>query len=261
MEAKGEMYTFTKTDITKNTLFNDFINSVTGKNDDFWEGHIVDSQKYNVMLSGQIIGLCGICNYENLTFFYIQPAFLRHAQPAFNTMLDVLKPQYSFAPTNDEQLISLCMDKQARIEMQAYFWRHGGIAVRPAEYSRDLLSLAVPSDKADIMEMEDDEDEEEVDERIAQGKYYVMREKGIFLGQGNFHRHTILHDAVSIGMAVHPNFRRKGVGRSIIMHLADICLKNGLTPYCGCWYYNHNSKATLESAGFVSQTRLLKIWF
>ena len=255
------MYTFTKSDFIENPLFDEYVNSITGTNDDFWEGHVVGSQIYSVELSGQVIGLCGINNQENLTFFYIQPAFLRHAQPAFSVMLEVLKPKYAFVPTNDELLMSLCMDKQVKIEMQAYFWKHGGSIVRPAEYSRELLTLAKPNDETDIMEMEDDEDREEVAERIAEGKYYVMRENGIFLGRGNFHKHMIIPNVVSIGMAVHPNFRLRGVGRSIIMHLADICHENGLKPYCGCWYYNHNSKATLESAGFVSQTRLLKVWF
>jgi GNAT superfamily N-acetyltransferase len=170
-------------------------------------------------------------------------------------MLEVLKPQYSFVPTNDELLVSLCMDKQAKIEMQAYFFKHSGNVVRPPEYSRGLLTLAVPSDKADIL------DNENVAENIALGKYYVMRENGVFLGQGFFNRHTLIANAASIGMSVHPDFRQRGIGRSIIMHLADICREKGLTPYCGCWYYNYNSKATLESAGFVTQTRLLKVWF
>lgn len=30
---------------------------------------------------------------------------------------------------------------------------------------------------------------------------------------------------------------------------------------CPVWYYNHNSKRTLESAGYISKTRLLRIEF
>lgn len=45
------------------------------------------------------------------------------------------------------------------------------------------------------------------------------------------------------------------------IHLADICREKGITPNCGCWYYNHNSKATLESAGLVAQTRYLNVFF
>jgi hypothetical protein len=32
-------------------------------------------------------------------------------------------------------------------------------------------------------------------------------------------------------------------------------------PIPGCWNYNHNSKRTLESAGYASNTRLLRIDF
>jgi GNAT superfamily N-acetyltransferase len=95
---------------------------------------------------------------------------------------------------------------------------------------------------------------------------FYIRHEDIQMAQDIFKR--ILSDfcvhipgAASIGMSVHPDFRRKGVGRSIIMHLADICREKGVTPHCGCWYYNHNSKATSESAGFVAQTRLLNVFF
>ena len=170
-------------------------------------------------------------------------------------MLETLSPQYAFVPTNDELLVSLCMDRQPKIEMQAYFFKRANAAVRQPEYPRELLTLASPDDGGDIL------DKEGVAENIALGKYYVMRKDGIFLGQGFYNKLTLTHDAASIGMSVHPDFRRMGVGRSIIMHLADICREKGVTPYCGCWYYNHNSKATLESSGFVTQTRLLKVWF
>jgi hypothetical protein len=52
-----------------------------------------------------------------------------------------------------------------------------------------------------------------------------------------------------------------GIGRSIIIHLRNICIEKGLTPMAGCWYYNHNSKNTLESTGFITKTRLLRIDF
>jgi len=171
-------------------------------------------------------------------------------------MLAELAPKYSFAPTNDELLVSLCMDRHKKVEMQAYIFKLGKTAVRPPEYPRSLMSLAVSGDVADIID-----DDEGVADNIAQEKYYVMRENGVFIGQGFINKLSLVPNASSIGMAVHPDFRRRGAGRSIIMHMADISREQGLAPYCGCWYYNHNSKATLESAGFVTQTRLLKIWF
>ena len=72
---------------------------------------------------------------------------------------------------------------------------------------------------------------------------------------------TLAPTQASIGMSVYPDHRCKGVGRSIIMHLTEISREKRFTPICGCWYYNHNSKLTLESAGFVSKTRLLNVHF
>jgi GNAT superfamily N-acetyltransferase len=147
------------------------------------------------------------------------------------------------------------MDNHKSIEMQAYFFVHSGVSVRPPEWGRELFKPAVMDDAKDIL------DTEYVEENIRAGKYYIMRKDGIFLGQGFFNPNTLTPGQVSIGMSVHPDHRRKGIGRSIILHLIDISREKGLTPICGCWYYNHNSKRTLESAGFVSKTRLLNVHF
>ena len=127
--------------------------------------------------------------------------------------------------------------------------------VRSPEFGRELLRLATLEDAVDIL------DSEGVEENIQLGKYYVMRQEGAFLGQGFFNPNLLAPGAASIGMSVHPDHRQKGVGRSIIMHLAAMCHEQGLTPVCGCWYYNENSKRTLESVGFITQTRALKVWF
>lgn len=55
--------------------------------------------------------------------------------------------------------------------------------------------------------------------------------------------------------------RRKGVGRSIQLHLGDICIERGGIPISGCWYFNHLSKKTITSAGRYTKTRLLNISF
>ena len=248
-------YEFSPSSIGENqVLFDEYISSLSDINDDFWEGHILNCQVFRICQSGETIGLCGIHSQNNLVFFYTPAIYLRYAQPAFAAMLATLAPQFAYVPTSDELFLSLSMDRHVKIDMQAYFFKYGAAIVRPPDYPRGLLKIASSSNEADIL------DDEGVAENIALGKYYIMRSAGIFLGQGFFNKRTIIPGAASIGMSVHMNFRRMGVGRSIIMHLADICKEQGLTPCCGCWYYNHNSKATLESAGFVTKTRLLKVW-
>lgn len=250
------MYKFIETTIEQNTaLFHRFLSSVIGANDDFWEEHIHGSKIYEIELVSQIIGIVLIHRSENMTCFYVEEAHLRHAQPAFMAALGFFKPKYAFVPTNDELFLSLCMDKHQSIDKQAYFFSQGNVDVRPPEFPREYMAPAMPDDEADIL------DSEGVAENIRLGKYYTFRENGVFLGQGFFNQQALAPHTASIGMSVHPEHRRKGVGRSIILHLSALCHEKGLTPVCGCWYYNHNSKRTLESAGFVTKTRLLKVWF
>ena len=237
------------------SLFDEYIQTISGINDDFWEEHILGSQIYCVQSDGCIIGITGIHNNENLTFFYIPNSRMRLAQQAFSVVLNTLKPKYAFVATNDELFLSLCMDNHVKVDKQAYFFKVGDVAVRPAEFGRELLTLAKPEDAKDIL------DTENVAENIQLEKYYVMRKNGMFLGQGFFNHNQLTSNTASIGMSVHPEHRQKGVGRSIILHLIDVCCEKGITPLCGCWYYNHNSKRTLESAGFITKTRLLKVWF
>jgi hypothetical protein len=33
----------------------------------------------------------------------------------------------------------------------------------------------------------------------------------------------------------------------------------GLTPVAGCWYYNRESRLTLESAGYITKSKLLRV--
>ena len=247
---------FVKSSIQEtNSLLMEYLQSLTGVVDDFWEEHILMADIYLIHNEEKTVGCFAIHSKDKITMFYIRCEYIHMAQDIFKRILSDFCVQTAFVATCDLLFLNLCLDFHKKVELQAYFFNHSGNIVRPQEYSRDLLKLAVPSDEADIL------DNENVTQNIVLGKYYVMRENGVFIGQGFFNMHTLIPGTASIGMSVHPDFRRKGVGRSIIMHLADICREKGITPHCGCWYYNHNSKATLESAGFVPQTRLLNVFF
>jgi hypothetical protein len=62
-------------------------------------------------------------------------------------------------------------------------------------------------------------------------------------------------------MIVREEYRQKGYGANILNGLKNIVKTKGLIPISGCWYYNHNSKKTMESAGAYSRTRLLRFYF
>jgi len=63
-----------------------------------------------------------------------------------------------------------------------------------------------------------------------------------------------------IGLFVNTKYRQLGGGRSILICHKDICHENGIIPLPGCWYYNFNSKRTLEARPY-KQDKTSKINF
>lgn len=123
-----------------------------------------------------------------------------------------------------------------------------------------MLSLATLADLEEIKKITGDFIDKH-EERIEARQLYILRENGEFLGLGIIVDNVIMKNCKGTGMFTNEKYRQRGVGRSIILHLKDICHESGIIPLPGCWYYNHNSKRTLESAGYISKTRLLKIDF
>jgi hypothetical protein len=101
----------------------------------------------------------------------------------------------------------------------------------------------------------------ELGRKVNDGIIYIASKDSLDVGYGIIEAGRILKAYASIGMFTLEGMRQKGIGRSIIIGLKEITYGMGLKPIAGCWYYNHNSKKTLESAGMITNTRLLKFHF
>ena len=98
--------------------------------------------------------------------------------------------------------------------------------------------------------------EQVVDERIVGTE---SERDGTGVGFGVRVKSRFYADVACIGMYTLEPYRNTGAGTATIALLIDECARRGLRAVAGCWYYNHASKRTLERAGMVTQTRLLKI--
>ncbi len=254
------MYTYKK--ITLNEAKFQFITYTSKLRlvDTYWEDYILESDIYEVDFDDKMIGIFSIHVEENmLTSFYISDDYVHLAQPIFKKILDELTPTCAYVVTNDELMLSLCMDNHFSVELQAYFFDDSNSPVKDAEYGSETLKLCCEADieeltKADFFKPPYVGNDENL--------IYVMRDKvGAFMGAGHIQRMELQREWGAIGMYVVPEFRQMGVGRSIIIHLKKITKQMGLIPIAGCWYYNHGSKKTLESCGLTSKTRLFKVYF
>jgi Acetyltransferase (GNAT) family. len=243
-----------------NEFFNMYVDSLSSRYDNFLEEHILNSEIYSIINEGAHLGYFGVYKGEMLTQFVMPEQELKRAQPIFTDVLKSIDIKNAFVPTCDELFLSLCLDNHKKVKLQAYFFEDSGKPVRPAEYGRELFYQATQRDMHEIVTITETFTENH-EERINKGQLYVLRENGAFLGMGIIEDNLIMKNCKGTGMFVNEKYRQKGAGRSIILHLKEICRAQGIIPIPGCWYYNYNSKRTLESSGYVTKTRLLKIEF
>jgi len=229
--------------------------------DSFWEEHVLKARYFTIKIDSDRAGFFGIFEDKLLVQFVMDKEFLRHCQPVFADVISAYKIEEAFAPTCDELLMSLCLDAGVDMERQAYFFQDSQVPIpREKLYARGTFGMAAAGDMERILERTGDFFDR-LEERIAREEIFVWEEAGDIIGAGIVERGEILSQYASIGMFTHPDCRQRGIGRSILVNLKGWCYDNGYIPIAGCWYYNHNSKRTLESAGMITKTRLIRFKF
>jgi GNAT superfamily N-acetyltransferase len=222
----------------------------------------------------------------------VENRFGAFAQEAFFAARRLEFVREALVATCDESFLSLCLDDHKEVVKQAYFFQSvGGSGSRPPIQSRgdrpdregaasaevggvpfethgkqtaaDAVSyrLMNASEFQLVRDHSDDFFEESLSRQLDAGRIH-----GGFLGDepvafGIIEPGGIRKDVASIGMFTKPTHRRRGFGRATLLYLSRRCRERDLEPVAGCWYYNHLSKKTLESAGFITKTRYLRIRF
>lgn len=258
-------YTICKTDYDgMEPLFREYRKTLSGVCDDFWEDHILGADLFLIKIDGHALGCFAVYQQTKLTQFFVSDEYCNLAQPVFQQILVEYAIQTAFVATCDELFLSLCLDFHRNVELQAYFF-DGSVPheVRPPEFGRSCLLPISPGELAEVKGATGDffDDVTEDDLLLRKTMLYRLHEYGKTLGFGIVVPGRLLPQYASDGMITLEPYRRRGVGRSIQLHLADLCRENGLIPISGCWYRNENSKRTLESAGLYSSTRLLNVQF
>lgn len=251
--------------ITKECLINEiqylieeYIDGLPSPFDSFLEEHILASTFYMIQEGTEVVGYYAIHNSELLTQFYIRRPFQMYSQKMFSEVLERNTVNSLFVPTCDELFISLALDKDFTINKQAYFFQDNQAEIVESNVTGDeSFRTANLEDLQQIQQICGDF-LDQYERRIARGEIFTYYRGAVLLGIGVVENSKMLKGLASIGMFTNEAYRKQGIGRVIILELRKWCEKQGIKPVCGCWYYNEASKRTLESAGMVTKTRLLK---
>lgn len=230
--------------------------------DSFLEDHILAANHYQIRQGEQVIGWTAIYQQSLITQFALLPAYRQWGQQVFAQVRKLETAQAAFVPTCDEFFLAHALDDYRQLEKQAYFFQHD--AQVPPDQAR-LPFYHRQANAADIVTIQRLAGDffDKLEQRVAEGQITITQRgepaSDEPIGFGIIDKGRLCLGVASCGMFVVAAARRQGVGAAIIADLIGRCAELGLCPVAGCWYYNHNSKKTLEKAGMYTQTRLLKI--
>jgi len=245
-----------------NKFLKDYLKTLSSPFDSYLEDHIIKSKFYRIVMNSKYIGYFAIYDNELLTLFYIKCKYIKYAQEYFNAILEKFNPKSAYVFTGDELYLScICDIENKEVKNQAYFFQdHKGSPEKIRYYNSGNLRKAEFEDTDKVKEFSGNFFKD-IDEKIKNEELYIFEEDTNILGFGIQEKGKILKGYTSIGVFTREEYRQKGIGRTIIARLKQLCYSQGETPICGCLYSNINIKRTLESSGFVAKTRLLEIEF
>ena len=228
--------------------------------DSFLEDRILKSTHYEILQKNCQIGYFSIFENTALTQFYLEKENREIGQHVLARAKRYEELQSALVPTCDEFFVSHALDECKRIEMQAYFFQDSRKKTPKGRVLDELVfRVAQGEDLPEIREKAGDFFENP-EQRITKKEIYIGEMDNTIVSFGIIEKSKIYEHIASIGVFIAKGFRQKGIGRNTLLFLKRECYQNKLRPIAGCWYYNHNSKKTLESAGMFTQTRLVKIF-
>lgn len=232
--------------------------------DAFWEDHVVESNHYKMTYRDEIAGYFSIHKGSTITLFNVFSHYADQAQELFARVKKYESVTNAMTVTGDEIFLSHCLDNFVRIEKQAYFSVYTEKEIIK-EHQKDLqLRLADIDKDEQILKLSGDFLTGEI-ENIRNGldilKIYIVENDNKVVGFGVIQYGRVIEDIASIGMYVCEEYRCQGIAANILQNLKHIVQDNGCRAFSGCWYYNHNSKKSMESAGAYSKTRLIRFYF
>lgn len=229
--------------------------------DSFLEDHILASRHYRITKDGEAAGWCSIRKETLLTQFHLQKEHLHLGQEIFERVKRQEQVKEALVYTGDECFLAHALEKARKIDFQAYFFKDSERPIDPDKVIPGFNCRPVVKGEAGFVREKTGDFFDKIEERIENGELFAGEIGGETVSYGIAEPSRLCGAVASIGMITLPEHRGKGIGRNTILKMKRLCLERGVTPIAGCWYYNHNSKKTLESAGMYTETRLLAIEF
>jgi len=213
----------------------------------------LEGTPHQVLIDDRPAGLIVIKD-EILMFCVLSAATRRYHRQAVEAALRRFGVTTAYVLSWDAVQLDLIGNFAREIANQAYQFQ----VLDPAELRTEpgpgdpLADLALsPATAADLPYLTGADFIDDYSDLLPAGRVRIARWDGRPAGIGLLVPHPLHDGVVDLGMFTEPEFRRRGVGRTVIAAAARETVRRELTPVAGCWWRNRESRHTLEAAGLT----------
>jgi GNAT superfamily N-acetyltransferase len=224
--------------------------------DSWLEDQLFNSAVYKLMYGNRCVGYAAQ-KKQTLQFFHVRKKYFRDAPSLLERFVSENGIKRVFVITQDSLLCALIAEWEYTKEKQACFFIDSNQPTNSV-MAEVIFRIAGINDISKIRRGTGEYYDEKsggfssLEERIADGTFFILEDKHNLLGCGNIEKGRVCLDCASIGMFVNRDFRGQGYAPVILVKLKEWCYQHNLKPIAGCWYPNTLSRKSLEAAGMIA---------
>jgi GNAT superfamily N-acetyltransferase len=229
----------------------------------FIEWTIAKGTCYKILSGRRFIGYFILSKNNYLVEFHLLGKYAMESEDVFTQILDEFSVKKAYCKSFDPMLLTCCHTfcKTSRVK-GTLFRAYSGTTI--SHWGKELRVITAAAIHIHfLLQFESGlyENPEELKYMVTNKMVRLFWKGEALIGCGFLVKILPGKNFYDIGMWTNPDYRNRGYGTKIIAWLKNYCLKNSLTPVCGCAADNRASRKTLEKNGFISRHCLIEFDF
>ena len=262
-------YTFTKTDSASlRGLKQKYLQQLVSPLDGMWECFGDMADHYAIVCADKTIGYCVINSDQKLLQFYVEAQ--HEARQIFGQIIDKMGVTGSFLSTGDPQYLSVSMDHQKSVKVNAlqyHFEKDAALRAvnfpAQSQFRRLEATELTAAVEYGVKTIGADPDwlKGYFSNLIKRAELFGLWQGGELIATGECRVSETQNPYADLGMTVSESHRKQGLATNILRQLLHHCRKEGLSAICSTERDNIAAQRAIIKSGFVSDHRILEIIF
>lgn len=250
------------------SLKSQYLSQVTAPLDGMWQAFESMANHYKISHIDQMVGYCTVNDEQKLLEFFTVAG--HDAREIFHQILTQTKIIGAFVATCDAPSLSLCLDHQNSVSVNALMYHVDEDTHVPSAIFEEGTDFTLLN-KSDLetaiiftsetLGAEPDWLRGYYKNLIAEDMLHGLWQAGKLIAVGECRPSATQKLYADLGMIVSQKHRKQGLATNILRHLIHLCNEQGLKPICSTEASNIDAQKAISNAGFTSYHRILEVTF